>query len=245
MHDRAAPFTTDPTVARFEPLVQAAADAALVLVAIWAFYRVMWGHGIFTQFTARIMLPRIVLAALLINLSTRLVQGAIDFENAICMSVERLAGSTLDFGRMVGVWGNDLAPGPPLGPAVVLVLLGGFVLLAISYAVRYALLVLLAILAPLAALTMVLPETHHYAREWASLFVSTLLMQPMQLLILTIGLDLELSTPSPIRHGFALAALWMCFKVPGALHSASTVGSHAGSFARRHALKLAHAAAKL
>ena len=39
-------FTTNVTIHRFEPAVQLVADAGLVLVVVWASYRLMWGHGI-------------------------------------------------------------------------------------------------------------------------------------------------------------------------------------------------------
>src|SRR5713101_5119695 len=48
-------FVNAAVIQRFEPKVQVVADAALVLIALWASYRIMWGHGLFTQYTAGIM----------------------------------------------------------------------------------------------------------------------------------------------------------------------------------------------
>jgi hypothetical protein len=238
------PFVDDATIRLFEPRVQALADAALVLVAMWAFYRVMWGHGMFSQYTARIMLPRLAVAAALINLAPQLFQAAVDLENALSASVLNTYGE-LAFREGVTRWVNDDVLFPGLGPLIALCLLAGFLVLAFAYVIRYALLVLLAILAPGAALLMVLPDTNHYAREWMSLFVTTLLMQPVQLLILAVGLQLELTGDTLWRHGFALASLWLCYKVPGALHSASTIGTHASSMAKQRIMHLIHAAARL
>src|SRR5205807_161259 len=50
-------FVNAAAIQRFEPKVQLVADAALVLIALWASYRIMWGHGLFTQYTARFLLP--------------------------------------------------------------------------------------------------------------------------------------------------------------------------------------------
>jgi TrbL/VirB6 plasmid conjugal transfer protein len=236
-----APFTHDPTVVRFAPMAQALADAALVPIAMWAFYRVMFGHGMFSQYTARIMLPRIVVVIGLVNFAMPLVQAAVDLDNALSSTVLLAAGHSFDFVQLVLGWSKDVFPGP-LGPVVTFAQLIGFLLLGIAYVIRYALLVLLAILAPVAAVMLILPDTQHYAREWASLFVTTLLMQPLQLLILVIGLSMEAGETTILRHGFALAALWMCFKVPGALHSASTVGTHAHSIAKHQAMRVMHAA---
>lgn len=237
------PFTGDGTIERWEPLVQALSTSALVVVVAWAFYRVMFAHGTFTQYTARVMLPRFVVAFVVINFSRPLLQGAVDFNNRLS---EAVAGTTLrtDLLQMVEQWGKEASPEPGLGPVVALALVVGFLLLTFVYVVRYALLVVLTILAPLAALLLVLPETKRYAHEWGSLFVTTLLMQPLQLFVLGVGLSLEATGTSPLRHGFALAALWMCFKVPGALRMASSVGSHAESAVHRHMAQLARAAGK-
>lgn len=240
VHGPGGAFTGDPTIRLFEPKIQAVADAALVLVALWAFYRVMWGHGVFSQYTVRIMLPRLAAAAALINLAPQLFQAAVDLDNVLAASVVDTYGQlafTDGFMRML----NAFDPFPFLAPVISVVLVCGLLLLALAYVVRYALLVLLAILAPAAALLMVLPETHHFAREWVSLFVSTLLMQPLQLLVIAIGLQLEFTGTNPWSHGFALATLWLCYKVPGALHSVSSVGTHASSVAK-HRLKRAVAA---
>lgn len=238
-------FTSDTVIAEFTPLTRALADAALVPIAMWAFYRILFGHGTFTQYTARILLPRVLVAAAAVNFALPVFQAAIDLENALCRTVLAAGGSRIHFADLVTGWAHDITPLPGLGPLISAVLLVGFLLLAIAYVVRYALLVLLAILAPLAAVLMVLPDTQHYAKEWSSLFLTTLLMQPLQLCILVVALAMEAEDHSLLRHGFALAALWMCFKVPGALHTASSVGSHAQSFAKHHVERLAHAAAKL
>src|SRR5438093_11603980 len=67
-------FVNSATIQRFEPKVQLVADAALVLIVLWASYRIMWGHGLLTQYTARILLPRIFMAAVLINFAMPLFQ---------------------------------------------------------------------------------------------------------------------------------------------------------------------------
>ena len=125
---------------------------------------------------------------------------------------------------------------------VMAALVAGSGVLAVAYALRYSLLSVLAITAPLAALLFVLPDTHHYAKKWGSLFVSTLLMQPLQLLILQVGLQLDLGTASwnPGRHLFALATLLLAFKVPGALHATSSVGTHAMTTVKHYAHMVTH-----
>lgn len=232
-------FTRDPIILTFEPHVQGIALAALVPAVVWASYRVMFGHGMFTQYTARIILPRILLAAAASTFCLQIVQAAVDLNNALCREVLAMGGASIDLPHLVMGWSHDVFLPIGLGPAVSLALVGGFALLGVAYVVRYALLVLLAILSPLVAVLMILPETHHYAREWSSLFITTLFMQPLQLLILVVALGMEEHETGLLRHGFALAGLWICFKVPGALHSATSIGTHAHSMVRHEAGRVA------
>jgi hypothetical protein len=237
-----SPLTHHPAIAHFEPMVQLLANLGLVAVVLFASYRIMWGHGARSLYSVRILLPRVLLAFVLINFSIPLFQAAVDFDNALDAAV---MDSTLHTALPAVLQGlsTDLSFSN-LTAVVALVLFVCYVLLAFVYVIRFALLIFLAILSPLAALLLILPDTHHYAREWGSLFVSSLLMQPLQLLIISIGFVLDGSGLPIIRHLFALAAVFICFKVPGALHFSSTVGGHAGSFAKRHLVHLAHAMAK-
>src|SRR5437016_3468256 len=84
-------FVNNMTIQRFEPKVQLVADAALVLIALWASYRIMWGHGLFTQYTARILLPRIFMAAVLINFAMPLFQMVVEATNAVCRAQQQLS----------------------------------------------------------------------------------------------------------------------------------------------------------
>src|SRR5216683_8178558 len=66
-------FISNPTIQAFEPKVQLVANGALAVVAIWASYRIMWGHGLRSLYTARILLPRLLMSVVLIDRkSTRL-----------------------------------------------------------------------------------------------------------------------------------------------------------------------------
>lgn len=237
-----AAFTTVGPIRSFTPLVQVASNSALTAVITWASFRMMWGRVTTrSQYVLRVMLPRVLLAALLINFAVPLVQGAVDTSNALSDSVllathQQILTDVNEFltsGPLAGLQGVTL-----------IVLFVAYLVLAFAYVVRFAMLVVLTILAPAAALLFVLPETQRYAREWSGLFVTTLLMQPLQLLILAIGFALDGYSALPIRHLFALAAVFMTFKVPGALHSSSMAGSKAAGFARRHLNHAVHAAMK-
>jgi hypothetical protein len=239
-----APFTTVAPIQSLTPLVQVAADSALTAVITYAGFRMMWGRTTArSQFVLRVLLPRVLLAAMLINFAVPLVQAAVDASNALSDGVvlatrQQLLADAGEFGTTARMGGLGLES------VTLIVLFASYAVLAFAYIVRFALLVVLTILAPAAALLFVLPETHRYAREWGGLFVSALLMQPLQLLVLAVGFALDGYSTLPIRHVFALAAVWMTFKVPGALHSSTLAGSRATSLVKRHVTQAVRAVAK-
>jgi hypothetical protein len=211
-------FIHNVTVQRFEPKVQLVSDAALVLIAMWASYRIMWGHGLRSQYTARILLPRLLMGVVLINFSLPLFQVVVACSNAVCETIKTFGtlGDPSD-------WWATLARDPSQGPVEIIttgVLAAGFDVLAITYLVRYAILIVLAITAPLAGLFFLLPETHHLSKMWASHFTTNLFMQPAQLFVLAIGFALERGGGTPVHHLFALASILIVLKVPGALGGA-------------------------
>lgn len=214
-------FTHNVTISRFEPTVQMVADAALALVVVWASYRIMWGHGVRTQYTARILLPRLFMAAVLINFALPLIQVVVLASNTVCKAINTF-GTIPDW----NTWWSNYALDQTSGVWQIIttgVLAVGYDVLAIAYLIRYALLIVLAITAPIAGLLFALPETHHMAKKWNSLFVTNLFMQPAQLFVLAVGFALENGGHTPVHHLFALASLLIVFKVPGALGGAETV----------------------
>lgn len=238
------PLTEVGVVRRYEPLVQLAADGGLTALLTWGFYKIMWvrSSGMLNPVGLRQLLPRACLAALLINFALPLVQAAIDGSNALCAGVE-IASQFTAVDLLFNNLGGELVT-PGMKEVVEAILFVSYVLLAFSYVVRFALLVILAVLAPAAALLLMLPDTQHWAHQWGSLFISALLSQPLQLLILALGAGLEAYSKLPLNHIYALAAVWICFRVPGALHSSSTIGSRASSLARRRARGLLKALAR-
>jgi hypothetical protein len=211
-------FIRNATIQRFEPRVQVVSNAALALVTIWAAYRIMWGHGLRSQYTARILLPRLMMGVVLINFSLPLFQMTVDASNALSKAAQTFVRLD-DLSTFTANFRHDPNAGA-LEIVTTLALAVGYDALAVAYLIRYAILVVLAITAPIAGLMFMLPETHHISKLWASHFSTNLLMQPFQLFILAIGFGLERDGVSPVHHLFALAALVIVFKVPGALGGA-------------------------
>ncbi|HEY1419105.1 MAG TPA: hypothetical protein VGG90_00160 [Candidatus Dormibacteraeota bacterium] len=235
-------FTRNATIALFEPKVQLSANGALVLIAMWAAYRIMWGHGLRSQYTARILLPRLFLAVVLINFCLPLFQAAIDITNTLCTVIQ---------GFVVLDRPSDLLNRSAYGPGegiweivTTAILAVGYDVLAITYFIRYAILIVLAITAPIAGLLSALPETHHISKQWADNFTSNLLMQPAQLFVLAIGFALEKNGSTPVHHLFALAALLIVFKVPGALGGSEKAAHKLQSTVTEAFKHIEHAVAK-
>ncbi|TMG70822.1 MAG: hypothetical protein E6H86_00580 [Chloroflexi bacterium] len=235
-------FVNAAAIQRFEPKVQLVADAALVLIALWASYRIMWGHGLFTQYTARILLPRLFMAVVLINFAMPMFQMGVGAANAMSQAVQSFSThddlSTLAAGiahnANEGTW-EVITTGA---------LAAGYGALAISYLVRYAVLIVLAITAPLAALLFMLPETNHLSKMWMSHFATNLFMQPAQLFVLSIGFALEHDGVSPVHHLFALASLLVVFKVPGAMGGTEKAAHKLESIVHTSFVHIGHALAK-
>ena len=229
------PFTQLEVIHRLLPLVQMIANAALTAVVMWGAYRTIWMGGTTTSMFSRgnlqRLVPRLGLAALLINTALPLIQLVIDANNAVCLSVAQATRLTaVDF--LFHGLQTDLGNPGPKGVMAAIVLVA-YAVLGASYVVRFALLVVLVVLSPLAALLFVLPETQHWAHQWGSLFVGALFSQPLQLLVIAIGLALDAYLPLPFGHLFGLATIYICFRIPGALHSTSATGRRAVSYARR------------
>lgn len=209
-------FTHNLTIASFEPKVQVIADAGLVLIAMWSAYRIMWGHGLFTQYTARILLPRLFMAAILINFALPLFQMIVDASN-VASTVAYNLNQYDNLNTFASQLSLNVTSAGTLEILTTAALAAAFGALAIGYLIRYAILIVLAITAPLAALLFMLPETNHLSKMWITHFTTNLFMQPIQLFVMAIGFGLEHDGVTPLHHVFALASMLIVFKVPGAM----------------------------
>src|SRR6266700_2685500 len=210
-------FIGSTAIKSFEPSVQLVADGLLGLVVVWASYRIMWAHGVGSQYSARVLLPRFFLAGVITNFQT-----IPDWPS----------------------WWHTFTVNPQDSLFEVITtttVVLGYDVLAIAYILRYTVLIVLAISAPLAGLLLVLPETAHLAKLWRKLFVTNLFMQPVQLFVMAIGFAMENSGFNPLRHVFALAALLVVFKVPGAMGSAENVAHKLESLLHHSVSQVEHA----
>jgi hypothetical protein len=136
------------------------------------------------------LVPRVLLSFILINTSLGWSHFVIDLNNLLCQAL----GSSV-----MPAWDSVLQPGA--GEvlvnliAMVIYLLMGLLLLG-QMLMRLALVDALLVIAPLALLCWVLPQTYSWARLWFSTFFGTVFVQAIQVLVLQLGAALIQRLPS-------------------------------------------------
>ena len=235
-------FTARPSLRRLNLGLALACDVLLAAVVVYASLRSLFERTIRARYTLKAVLPRVLWAIVPIHFSLLLMQLVIDLDNALC-SVALSLGDTLSVDGLP--WSPTLSPASVTSlqrsqdlfhsvfAAAVVV---GLVILVLAYVLRYALLGVLVVLAPLAALCSILPETRGHTATWMRLFTVTVFMQAVQLLVLRVAMVMSVDGDGAgglVSSLYALATLFLMLKVPGALNTAAhletkahTLGHH-------------------
>lgn len=248
-----APFTGNPGLVRLNAGLAIAGDILLAAVFVFASLRSMWERSLHAKYSLKAMLPRALLAVVLMHGSLLFIQMAIDLSNALAHLALHLGDSGA--GGPALPWSSPLSPaamqqislGADLFHAVFAIgLVIAVVILLFAYIVRTALLSILMVTAPLAAICSPLPETREHARTWLHLFLTTLFMQPLQLIVLRVSAVLALGDGAGLFSTlYALATLWIMLKVPGGMSTAAHLATKAKTASHelyRHAEKALHPA---
>jgi Conjugal transfer protein TrbL len=232
-------LTDNPAIAHLNLGMAVAADALVAAIVVFTSLRSMFEHSLYARYALKVMIPRLLLAIVLVHGSIFFIQMAVDLNNAVGAAALSLGGPvSLD----VLPWSASMS-----NPAVAamqasqdlfhalfaIAIVVALVLLVLSYVVRTALLEVLIVLAPLAAILMVLPETRRWSHAWLRLFLVALFMQAVQLVILRVATVTGFGSGDSIAESlYALATLWILLKVPGTLHASTFVESKAHGVAR-------------
>lgn len=166
------------------------------------------GGGIFEAYAVRKALPRLLIAAILINLSIYIVAVAVDISNVVGRGIQALieapfrsAGDFevhVGFGASVGIgigallglgaaggisglWATVFS-GPFLQFVLLFVLLPAFltmVAVVVTILIRIGLILFLTMISPVAFALYCLPNTEQYFRRWWDLLFRTLLVYPI------------------------------------------------------------------
>lgn len=233
-------FTANAAVAHLNGGLVIATDVLVGAVVLFASLRSMFEHSVRARYALKVALPRVMVAIALAHTSLFLTQMAIDLNNALGRVALSLGGQLSVDGMP---WSGAMNPAAvsaiqasqDLFHAIfALALVVALVILVLSYVVRTALLEILIVIAPLAAVCTVLPDTRGYARHWLRLFLVTVFMQALQLIILRVATAGGLGDAGGITGSlYGLATLWILLKVPGTLHAATQFESRTHMAARQ------------
>jgi hypothetical protein len=128
------------------------------------------------------VIPRVLLGAVMVNTSLGLGKFAIDLNNALCQAV---TGAAMPDWSSVGRLPSDGSVLLEMVAIAVYLVMG--MLLVGQMLMRLALVDALLVIAPLALLCWVLPQTYAWARLWFTTFFGTVFVQCIQVLVLGLG----------------------------------------------------------
>jgi hypothetical protein len=241
-------LTANPVIAHLNDSIALVADVLVGAVVLYASLRSIFEHSIRARYALHLVIPRVMAAIVLVHGSIYFIQMAVDLNNAIGGVAESLGGPlTIDTlpwsGSMSAATVSIIQGSQDLFHAIfALGVVVAVVILVLSYVIRMAMLDILVVLAPLAALCSALPDTRRYAATWLRLFMVAVFMQSIQLIILRVAISVGFGAGSGIAESlFALAILWIVLKVPGTLHAATHVETKAHT-AMRHVQRSMHKA---
>ncbi|HSX32295.1 MAG TPA: hypothetical protein VLF43_03470, partial [Candidatus Saccharimonadales bacterium] len=176
-------------------------DIFLVIALLVVVFGQSLGGGLIDAYAAKKILPRLLLAAIAINLSIYIVALAVDVTNIIGNGINelltapfsaakggldlRLSGGTSTLGLAAllgGTFWAAISAGALFEFVIAFALLPAFfIFLAILGVVllRRALIILLVIFAPVAFAMYCLPNTEKYFKQWWELLLKTLIIYPL------------------------------------------------------------------
>ncbi len=180
------------------------ANIAFIIVFLVIIFSQVTGFGV-TNYGIKKMLPRLIITAILVNLSFFICQIAVDISNILgaqlnqflsnivplANNVEQTSQSSglLGTGALVGVIGIAIAGAVTgggifwgaIGSLIALILTGLFAILAMFLILTFrnvAVIILVAI-APIAFVCFVLPNTQNLFKKWTGMMKSMLLLYPL------------------------------------------------------------------
>ncbi len=224
-------------VKQFATATQMLADGLLAVVVLVSGYNVMLRPYMGATYAGALeFVPRLLLGAILINTAAWWCRLAIDANNAACSVFG--APSIADVVSTI----LRVAVDHVSGLLMLLVATVMAILLLIQQLMRLALVDVLLILSPLAALMWILPQSQSWARLWGRLFVATVFAQAVQVLTLRLGFNLATGLPPLTASGLlqpllGIAVLALTLKIPSLMSGgaaggnivASLIGTAAGA----------------
>ena len=169
------------------------ANAVFAVIFLWVIFSQISNVGV-SNYGIKKILPRLIIGALLVNLSFYLCQLAVDLSNILGFSLkgvlEGAASGISTQSAEVGTFNNLIVGGLAIVgiglfiflavsiPTIMALLLALLVVLVILI-VRQAAIILLIAVSPLAFATWLLPNTENLFKKWVSMFRGLLIVFPV------------------------------------------------------------------
>ena len=202
---------------------------ALYVLIVLAGAVIVTTHGtVQSRFSAKEVVPRLAVGMIAGNASLGLIALMIHLANAIASAI---LGNTISPATAGAALGHQLSTEATGGGGIflILLLLGGVVMLAailLTYIVRVAITVVLAVAAPLALSMHALPGADSFARMWWRAMTGCLLIQLGQTLTFVVALEVMLDPNAnvsilglPNNNAWVdplvfIALCWILVKIP-------------------------------
>jgi hypothetical protein len=218
-------YDSIPEVGRAWALVRDVTDGLFVLALLAAGVMVMASGTLESRYSAKALIPRIVLAAIVANASLALCGGLIKLDNALINGVVGPDPGTTTFGQLATMVQGSHAADQVVGSLVGLAAAVLAILLVALYIGRDVVLLVATVLSPLALATYALPQTDEIARIWWRVFSALLFVQVIQAILVEVGVELLRHTDwlggpmSDLTSGLVLITLlYLLFKLPFAAY---------------------------
>ncbi|MHB8507399.1 MAG: type IV secretion system protein [Candidatus Dormibacteria bacterium] len=210
-----------PAVQQITGTVRGVSNSLFVL-AILGCGALIMGSGTFeTQYTAKRLLPRLGLAAVLSNASLVVCATLTTLDNGLVLALLGPDPARNTWGQLTAGLSTGNLSGLIIFVFIALVAAVMAVLLSVIYVARDLLLLLLTVAAPLMLATYAVPQTEEIARLWWRGYTATLFVQVVHALLVGVGVQLVnhagwLGTPGSalISALMLVALLYLMVKVP-------------------------------
>lgn len=203
-------------------------NALFILVAIvGAITIASRDHLNIDAYEIRVFAPRLVWGFIVSNLSLYACSFLIELNNGLVRAVTGVGidVKNLNLFKSIGTFSKTLAMAPFLSLIGLILLF----MVAIIYTIRLGMIWVLTILSPLAFAFWVLPQTQFLMRIWSRAYISTVFVQFLHALILTVFLRLQFE--GSMAEGLvSIAVLYLIVKIPKMLLQATMYSNATPSF---------------
>gem|GEM_PF-2671828 len=234
------------------------ANIAFVIVFLIIIFSQLTSLGV-SNYGVKKTLPRLIVGAILVNISFFVCQLAVDISNITGASIYQVLTSLPtgaggeDASGNVGGWVVVIASAILAGSAAILaisvpVLLAALLAVAVILLIlmaRFAIVIMLTVLAPLAFVALLLPNTEPLFKKWLKLFTSMLVLYPIVALVFgasTIAAQIIANAGGEINDGFlqvtalgvaALPLILIPSILKNSLNAAGTLGTKLGNLSSK------------